>query len=511
VSDGFLQTDLELIRQTLPVFLGRSKAMTRPGRGLEAMLDGLAPAACSRISGHESEEVQVKAGQRTPVGLLLLALAMVAPHQALAEQYEVIDLGPIGYRHQTWSINQIGQVVGYSYELPAEDDEGFVYDGAEFILIGHPPHTSRSDLLGINIHGEAAGKSGTVHESGQAILWTPGGPPHGRIQSLGTLGGPRSAASSVNDLRQVVGWSHLPGDMSTRAFVWQDDQMDALPVLGGDNATAEWINNSGQIVGGSTTDSSGRQQFAVLWENDTVIQLPPFHPGRSNRASYIHDNGDIAGSVNVPGGNGFIRRGAIWRDGELFLQLGTLADGTPVEPFASSSATGTNADGVVVGMSVNALSEYVPFVWRDGQMTQLDELMPDPWVATFLGAGAINGAGQIAVSAIIPGESGLHALLLTPTGPTAIPDHETPNGYALSARAGEITYRIPDAAPVSLRVFDVSGKLVARLVDGVRPSGEHVTVWDGRTVHGVRVATGIYFAQLKTPGLTMKCRVLLVR
>jgi probable HAF family extracellular repeat protein len=216
--------------------------------------------------------------------------------------------------------------------------------------------------------------------------------------------------------------------------------------------------------------------------------------------------------VSVPGGSGFIRRAGIWRDAEFFLQLGTLADGTPVEPFASSSATGINAHGVVVGMSVNAFSNYVPFVWRDGQMTQLDELMPEPWVATFLGAGAINDAGQIAVSAFIPpGNGELHALLLTPTGPTAIPDHEPPNGYALSARAGEITYRIPDAAPVSLRVFDVSGKLVARLVDDVRPSGEHVTVWDGRTVHDVRVATGIYFAQLTTPGLTMKCRVVLVK
>jgi probable HAF family extracellular repeat protein len=453
----------------------------------------------------------VKTEQGTRVGLLLLALALVASHQALAEQYEVLDLGPIGYRHQAWSINQIGHVVGWSEEIFGGEDEGFVYDGEDFMLIGHPPHTSRSDLQAINNHGEAAGKSGTVYEDGQAILWTPGGA-HGHIQSLGTLGGRRSSGSSVNDLRQVVGWSHLPGNMSTRAFVWQGDQMEALPMLGGENADASWINNSGQIVGSSTTATSGRQQFGVLWENETVIQLPPIYPGQSNIARYIHDNGDIAGSVRVPGGSGFIRRGAIWRDGELYLQLGTLAQGTPEEPFAASSASGINAHGIVVGMSVNPQGRYVPFVWRDGQMTQLDELMPEPWIATDLGPGAINDAGQIAVSAFIPGENGeLHALLLTPTGPAAIPDHETPNGYSLFARAGEITYRIPDAAPVSLRIFDVSGKLVARLVDGVRPSGEHVTIWDGRTARDGRVATGIYFAQLKTPGLTMKCRVVLVR
>jgi uncharacterized membrane protein len=445
------------------------------------------------------------------VGPLLLALAMVFPLSVPAQEYEVLDLGPIGYRHQTWSLNQDGQVVGYTYELPSGETEGIVYTSSDFIFIGHPPQAYHSSLLSINNLGEAVGKSLTGNNTGQAILWTPGGG-HGHIQSLGTLGGSRSAGKSINDMSQVVGWSKLTGDAESRPFIWEDDVMTALPLLGGTQGSAEWINNNGQIVGSSTTDTDDLQQFAVIWEDGGITRLPPIFRGQSNIAYYIHDNGDVAGSIRDPEWD-FRARAAIWRDGEVYLRLGTLADGTPVEPFSGSWANAVNADGVAVGMSVNPQSSLVPFIWRDNELVQLDDLMPDPWVAYWVGVGAINDAGQIATSAFIPGEGGgnLHALLLTPIGPTAVADNVTPHGYTLSASAREITFSLPHATSVSLRVFDAGGKLVARLVDGVRPSGEHMTVWDGQTVHGGRASTGIYFAQLKTPAHTMTCRVVLVR
>jgi probable HAF family extracellular repeat protein len=424
---------------------------------------------------------------RTPSLQLLAAALLLSASAAPAQEYEVLNLGPHGHSHQPWSINQNGQVVGWTYELPADNDEGFVYDG------------------------EAVGKSGTVYENGEAILWRPGGG-HGHINSLGTLGGSRSSGRSINDLSQVVGWSRLAGDSTSRAFLWQDDVMAALPVLGGDQADANWINNVGQIVGSSTTDTDGLQQFGVIWEDGNVTRLPPVYAGQSNIANYIHDNGDIAGSIREPEWD-FSARAAIWRDGEVYLRLGTLADGTPVEPFAGSWASAINADGVAIGMSVNAESHLVPFVWRDGAMTQLDELMPDPWVAIAVGRGAINDAGQIAVSAFIPGEGtgDRYALLLAPTESAAVTNNVTPHGYILSARAREITFSIPEATSVSLRLFGASGQLVARLVDGARPAGEHVTVWDGRTFRGDRASSGVYFVKLETPAHRMTCRVVLAR
>ena len=437
--------------------------------------------------------------------------AVIGPQPAWAQEYEVTDLGASGVTNQPWSVNSLGQVAGYS-GFSDGHDEGFFYDGNTIDYIGSPGPTTRSDLLGVNDLGEAVGKSGTVHENGEALLRRT----NGSVRRLGTLGGSRSAAKSINNSSQVVGWSKLAGDAESRPFIWEDGVMDSLPLLGGGQGQADWINDADQIVGGSTTDTNGLQQFAVIWEGGTVTRLPPIHPSLSNIAHYIHDNGDIAGSVRFPSGGSFDTRAAIWREGQVYLQLGTLADGTPVEPFASSWASGVNASGVVVGMSVNPQSALVPFVYRNGEMVQLDDLMPDPWIADFVGAGAINDAGQITVSALLPG-GGSHALLLTPVSPTAVADdldgtggNDDP-GYYLATRGHRITYGIPRNDLVTVSLFDVMGRLVARLVNEVRSEGEHEVLWDGRTTSGRRAASGVYFVRLTTSDFDASSRLTLVR
>ena len=164
-------------------------------------------------------------------------------------------------------------------------------------------------------------------------------------------------------------------------------------------------------------------------------------------------------------------------------------------------------------MSSNVESSDVPFVWRDGEMVQLDDLIQEPWVATYIGFGAINDAGQIAVSAIIDGDpsGNKHALLLTPIEPTAVTGNAMPFGYTLSARAREITFSVPHATHVSIRVFDVGGRRLATLVDGVRSSGSHATVWSGQTIQGDRASSSIYFVKLETPAHTMTSKVVFVR
>ncbi|MBL7008832.1 MAG: hypothetical protein ISR76_07520 [Planctomycetes bacterium] len=329
-------------------------------------------------------------------------------------RYEVVDLGALGTdTNQTWSINAAGQIAGYSRLADGHGNyhlEGFFWDGASLDYIGTPGGAPMSDLLGTNDLGQAVGKTGG--DKGQALLRRV----NGSVQRLGTLGGSRSYARAINDLGQVVGSSDLAGDFESRPFLWENGAMIALPLLGGTQGAASWINDSGQIVGGSTTDTGGLQQFAVIWEGGTVTQLPPIYPGLGNIANSIHDDGTIAGTIRLPEGLSFRSRAAIWKGGLVF-DLGTLADGTPVEPFASSWASGVNSAGMVVGMSVNPQSQLVPFLHWRGDMVQLDHLMEDPWIGVFLGAGAINDAGQIAVSGMLPGGSS-RALLLNPVWDT---------------------------------------------------------------------------------------------
>jgi uncharacterized repeat protein (TIGR01451 family) len=77
-------------------------------------------------------------------------------------------------------------------------------------------------------------------------------------------------------------------------------------------------------------------------------------------------------------------------------------------------------------------------------------------------------------------------------------------GYSLSQNypnpfnpTTEITYAIPVAGDVSLRVYDVSGKLVRTLVEGVKGGGAYTASWDGKDSAGRFVASGLYFYRME--------------
>lgn len=63
--------------------------------------------------------------------------------------------------------------------------------------------------------------------------------------------------------------------------------------------------------------------------------------------------------------------------------------------------------------------------------------------------------------------------------------------------ATEIRYHLPRATPVELAVFDVQGRKVRTLVEGLQPAGEKAVVWDGADDHNRAVPSGIYFCRLR--------------
>ncbi len=74
-----------------------------------------------------------------------------------------------------------------------------------------------------------------------------------------------------------------------------------------------------------------------------------------------------------------------------------------------------------------------------------------------------------------------------------------------------IAFTVPRDAEVSLRVFDVRGRLVRTLVDGVRPAGQHTVDWDGRDDRGAGAASGVYLYQLQVGDETRHRRMLMVK
>ncbi|HMB71013.1 MAG TPA: endonuclease, partial [bacterium] len=61
-----------------------------------------------------------------------------------------------------------------------------------------------------------------------------------------------------------------------------------------------------------------------------------------------------------------------------------------------------------------------------------------------------------------------------------------------------IVLSLPAAGAVDLSVFDVSGRLVTRLLDGPLEAGLHQVRWSGRNRSGQSVAPGVYFYRIDT-------------
>ncbi|MCX5753772.1 MAG: T9SS type A sorting domain-containing protein, partial [Candidatus Krumholzibacteria bacterium] len=64
---------------------------------------------------------------------------------------------------------------------------------------------------------------------------------------------------------------------------------------------------------------------------------------------------------------------------------------------------------------------------------------------------------------------------------------------------------------VFLAVYDVNGALVKTLVSGTLQGGRHEARWDGSNDRGESVATGIYFAQVRSGGYKEARKMILLR
>ena len=64
---------------------------------------------------------------------------------------------------------------------------------------------------------------------------------------------------------------------------------------------------------------------------------------------------------------------------------------------------------------------------------------------------------------------------------------------------------------VKLRIYDVNGRMVRKLVDSAQPSGPHVAVWDGTDDGGRGIASGHYFARIEAGQYSQKVGITILK
>ena len=103
--------------------------------------------------------------------------------------------------------------------------------------------------------------------------------------------------------------------------------------------------------------------------------------------------------------------------------------------------------------------------------------------------------------------------------PVAVPDETRNSTVALRAiepnpfsAVATIEFEVAREAPVTLRVHDVSGRLVRTLIDGASwPAGRHNATWDGMDENGRPAPAGIYLATIEIGGVRDQRRVARLR
>jgi hypothetical protein len=72
-------------------------------------------------------------------------------------------------------------------------------------------------------------------------------------------------------------------------------------------------------------------------------------------------------------------------------------------------------------------------------------------------------------------------------------------------------YTLPEAAPVTVRVFNADGALVRTLLSDSQGAGAHELAWDGQSDNGQVVPSGVYFGRIDAGGHSETQKVMLLK
>lgn len=75
----------------------------------------------------------------------------------------------------------------------------------------------------------------------------------------------------------------------------------------------------------------------------------------------------------------------------------------------------------------------------------------------------------------------------------------------------QISYDLPDAVDVSLKIYNLRGQEVKTLVNENQPAGTHTILWDGTNNFGAKVASGIYMYVIKAGEFVQTKRMTLLK
>lgn len=224
---------------------------------------------------------------------------------------------------------------------------------------------------------------------------------------------------------------------------------------------------------------------------------------------------NISGRTRLTGGTGCAGNGChggqtatITISGPSSLSVGQ--GGTYTLTFSGSSNTGAN-----VAASGGTLAPVTTqFSLSGGELTFTSSRNSSTWQFTYTPAS--SGMKTIYAAGVVNGRPGTwnHAAdFSVSVSATGVGNEEQPQAFALPQNypnpfnpSTVIAFNIPAAGLTTLVVYDLEGRAVANLVDGMQSAGRHEA-----TFNAAGLASGIYLARLTSNGESATRKLVLIR
>ncbi len=364
----------------------------------------------------------------------------------------------------------------------------------------------------------------------------------GRSPLLGA-GGPDGYGYNWIDSNEVGGpvydWVDISGLGTPQSFGDDSNQTFALPFTfnfyGVDHTTVNVCSNGFLSFTSTSTaysnagiPSSGvpNDMIAVLWDD-----LNP------NSAGTIYTYADAANGRFIVQWDGVPYYSSTTY---LTFQVILNADGSIVCQYADVADRGEGTFGIEnpAGDDGLEVAFNTAYAVNGLAVAYATEPLPEPWLTLSPSSGVIPAgqtgeiivtldatdlaegvySGSVTIGSNDPDESSIIVpVTLTVTTVSAVGD--LPVRFALDAAypnpfnpQTKISFAVPAGGErVTLDVFDVSGRLIKRLVSGELEAGNHAAVWSGDDRDGRRVASGTYFYRLQAGDFVQTRSMVLVK